>query len=51
MQISVITMQSGSYAVWMVIYAPLTQRRAAVEDEPDVVVDKRTLLVKFQPMP
>ena len=36
-----------SYAVWMGMYAPVTQMRAAVEAA-GVVVDNRALLLEFQ---
>ncbi len=47
-QISAIKLQSGSYAVWLAIYAPLPQMRAAVEATLGVVVENRALRVKFQ---
>ncbi len=50
-QISAIKLQSGSYAVWLAIYAPLPQMRAAVEATLGFVVDNRTLLVEFQLTP
>ena len=39
-QISAAKLQAGSYAVWMGMYAPVTQMRAAVEAA-GVVVDNR----------
>lgn len=49
-QISVAKLQPGSYAVWMGMYAPVTQMRAAVEAA-GVVVDNRALLLEFQLAP
>ena len=46
-QISAAKLQAGSYAVWMGMYAPVTQMRAAVEAA-GVVVDNRALLLEFQ---
>ena len=46
-QISAAKLQPGSYAVWMGMYAPVTQMRAAVEAA-GVVVDNRALLLEFQ---
>ena len=40
-QISAAKLQSGSYAVWMGMYAPVTQMRAVGEAGPGVVVDNR----------
>ena len=39
--------QPGSNAVWMGMYAPVTQMRAAVEAA-GVVVDNRALLLEFR---
>ena len=50
-QISAAKLQAGSYAVWMGMYAPVTQMRAAVEAGPGVVVDNRALLLEFQLAP
>ena len=50
-QISAAKLQPGSYAVWMGMYAPVTQMRAAVEAGPGVVVDNRALLLEFQLAP
>ena len=44
-------LQPGSYAVWMGIYASLTQMRAAVESGPGVVVENQALLLEFQLAP
>ncbi len=49
-QISAAKLQAGSYAVWMGMYAPVTQMRAAVEAA-GVVVDNRALLLEFQVAP
>ena len=49
-QISAAKLQAGSYAVWMGMYAPVTQMRAAVEAA-GVVVDNRALLLEFQLAP
>ena len=49
-QISAAKLQPGSYAVWMGMYAPVTQMRAAVEAA-GVVVDNRALLLEFQLAP
>ena len=49
-QISAAKLQAGSYAVWMGMYAPVTQTRAAVEAA-GVVVDNRALLLEFQLAP
>ena len=46
-QMSAAKLQAGSYAVWMGMYAPVTQMRAAVEAA-GVVVDNRALLLEFQ---
>ena len=46
-QIRVAKLQPGSYAVWMSMYAPVTQMRAAVEAS-GVVVNNRALLLEFQ---
>ena len=46
-QISAAKLQAGSYAVWMSMYAPVTQMRAAVEAS-GVVVNNRALLLEFQ---
>ncbi len=48
MQISAAKLQAGSYAVWMGMYAPVTQLRAAIKAGPGVVVDNRALLLEFQ---
>ena len=45
-QICAAKLQLGSYAVWMGMYAPVTQMRAAVEAA-GVVVDNRALLLEF----
>ncbi len=50
-QISVAKLQAGSYAVWMGMYAPVTQMRAAIKAGPGVVVDNRALLLEFQVAP
>ena len=50
-QISAAKLQPGSYAVWMEMYAPVTQIRAAVEAGPGIVVEKRALLLEFQLAP
>ena len=50
-QISAAKLQPGSYAVWMVMYAPVTQMRAAVKAGPGVVIENRALLFKFQVAP
>ena len=44
-------LQPGSYAVWMGMYAPVTQMRAAVEAGPVIAVDYRALQVEFQVAP
>ena len=49
-QISAAKLQPGRYAVWMGMYAPVTQMRAAVEAA-GVVVDNRALLLEFQLAP
>ena len=49
-QISAAKLQAGSYAVWMGMYAPVTQMRAALEAA-GVVVDNRVLLLEFQVAP
>jgi len=49
-QISAAKLQAGSYAVWMGMYAPVTQMRAAVEAA-GVVVENRALLLEFQLAP
>ncbi len=49
-QFSAAKLQPGSYAVWMGMYAPVTQMRAAVEAS-GVVVDNRALLLEFQLAP
>ena len=46
-QISAARLQPGSYAVWMGMYAPVSQKRAAVEAA-GVVVENRALLLEFQ---
>ena len=50
-QISAAKLQLGSYAVWMGMYAPVTQMRAAVKAGPGVVVDDRALLLEVQLAP
>ena len=50
-QISAAKLQPGSYAVWMGMYAPVTQMRAAVKAGPGVVVENRALLLEFQLRP
>ena len=50
-EISAAKLQAGSYAVWMGMYAPVTQMRAAVEAGPGAVVDNRALLLEFQLAP
>ena len=50
-QISAVKLQVGSYAVWMGMYAPVTQMRAALKAGPGVVVDNRALLLEFQLVP
>ncbi len=47
-QISAAKLQPGSYAVWMGMYAQVTQMRAAVKSGHSVVVDNRALLLEFQ---
>ena len=47
-QISAAKLQPGSYAVWIGMYAPVTQMRAAVKAGHCVVVDNRALLLEFQ---
>ena len=49
-QISYAKLQAGSSAVWMGMYAPVTQMRAAVEAA-GVVVENRALLLEFQLAP
>ena len=49
-QIGAAKLQAGSYAVWMGMYAPVTQMRAALEAA-GVVVDNRVLLLEFQVAP
>ena len=44
-------LQPGSYAVWMGMYASLTQMRAAVESGPGVVFENQALLLEFQLAP
>ena len=41
--ISAAKLQAGSYAVWMGMYAPVNQMRAAVEAGRRVVVENRAL--------
>ena len=43
-QISAAKLQSGSYAVWMGMYAPVTQMRAVGEAGPGVVVENRAIV-------
>ena len=50
-QMSAAKLQAGSYAVWMGMYAPVTQLRAAIKAGPGVVVDNRALLLEFQLAP
>jgi len=50
-QISDANLQAGSNAVWMGMYAPVTQMRAVVEARLRVVVDNRALLLEFQLAP
>ena len=50
-QISAAKLQPGSYAVWMGMYAPVTQMRAAVTAGHGVVVYNRALLLEFQLAP
>ena len=50
-QISAAKLQPGSYAVWMGMYAPVTQMRAAVKAGHGAVVDNRALLLEFQLAP
>ena len=50
-QISAAKLQASSYAVWMGMYAPVTQMRAVVEARLRVVVDNRALLLEFQLAP
>ena len=38
-------LQEGGYAVWMGMYAPVTQMRAGVKAGHGVVVDNRALLL------
>jgi len=42
-QISAAKLQPGGYAVWMGMYAPVNQMRAAVEAGRRVVVENRAL--------
>ena len=49
--ISAAKLQPGSYAVWMGMYAPVIQMRAAVEAGPVIAVDYRALQVEFQVAP
>jgi len=49
-QISAAKLQAGSYAVWMGMYAPVTQMRATVIAG-HVVVENRALLLEFQLAP
>jgi len=49
-QISAAKLQAASYAVWMRMYAPAAQMRAAVEAA-GVVVDNRALLLEVQLAP
>ncbi len=46
-QISAAKLQPGSYVVWMGMYAPVTQMRAALKAGPGVVVESRALLLEF----
>ena len=46
--ISAAKLQAGSYAVWMGMYALVTQMRAAVEAGRRAVVENRALRVEFQ---
>ncbi len=50
-QISASKLHPGSYAVWMGMYAPVTQMRAAVKAGHGAVVDNRALLLEFQLAP
>lgn len=50
-QMSVAKLQAGSYAVWMGMYAPVIEMRAAVEIRHGVVVENRALLLEFQLTP
>jgi len=50
-QISAAKLQRGSYAVWMGMYGPVIQRRAAVEVGHGGVVENRALLLEFQLTP
>ena len=43
--------QAGSNAVWMGMYSPVTQMRAAVESGPVMAFDYRALQVEFQVAP
>ena len=43
MQISAIRLQSGSYALWMGMYAAVSKMRAVVEAGPEVVVESCAL--------
>ena len=45
MQISAAKLQAGGCAVWMGMYAPVTQMRAGVKAGHGVVVDNRALLL------
>ena len=44
-QISAAKLQAGGCAVWMGMYAPVTQMRAGVKAGHGVVVDNRALLL------
>ena len=50
-QISAANLASGSYAVWMGMYSPLTQVRATVAAETVVVSEDRARLLEFQLAP
>ena len=50
-QISATKLQPGSDVVWMGMYPPVTQMRAAVEAGPGVVIENRAVLFKFQVAP
>ena len=43
-QISAAKLQSGSYAAWMGLYAPVTQMRAVGEAGPGVVFENRAIV-------
>ena len=50
-QISAANRAAGSYAVWMGMYVPLTEARAAVAADLVVVSEDRARLMDFQLAP